>query len=308
MNGLVAWHSPSLSGVFCPYPVLFRPGLDLERPGWEKGSMNTRKTRTPAKIRILAACLVPLAVVLLASLAYARSLPFGPGERLTYEIHWTFVHAGNAVLEVMPDTRVDGASARHFRGTASTVPWVDKFYRVRDTMDAWTDLDVTHALRYQSDQNEGKFSKKADLVFDPANQRTLRYIEGELKHELAQPESVFDPMSVLFAFRKQALYKTMRFGANVTDGKVSVVGKALVEDTETLETPMGDIPCFRVRLDVSHLSGVFRKSPDAELLVWFSADSRRIPVRVRSKVVVGHFTLELVDYQPPAELLATSGD
>lgn len=260
--------------------------------------------------RILTAGLAVLVAALVAAPvpAHARSIPFGPGEKMTYEIHWTFIHAGNAVLEVMPDTEVDGAAARHFRGTAVTVPWVDKFYKVRDTMDAWTDLDVTHALRYQSDQNEGKYSKKADLVFDPANRRTLRYIGGELKHELAQPESVFDPMSVLFAFRKQVLYKTMRFGANVTDGKVSVVGKAHVEDTETIKTPMGDIPCFRVRLDVSHLSGVFRKSPDAELLVWFSADSRRIPVRVRSKVVVGHFTLELVDYQPPAELLATSDD
>jgi hypothetical protein len=264
--------------------------------------MKTRKTRTPFTGRILTACFVVLAAALIVAPAHAQSIPFGPGERMTYEIRWTFIHAGNVVLEVMPDTEVDGASARHFRGTASTAPWADKFYKVRDTMDAWTDLDVTHALRYLSDQNEGKYSKKADLVFDPVNQRTFRYIKGELKHELEQPESVFDPMSVLFAFRKQTLYKSMQFGANVTDGKVSVVGKAHVEAAEILKTPMGDFPCFRVRLDVRHLSGVFRKSPDAELLVWFSADSRRIPVRVRSKVAVGHFTLELVDYQPPAEL------
>jgi len=236
--------------------------------------------------------------------AQARPLPFGPGEKLTYEIHWTFIHAGNAVLEVMPDTEVDGVPARYFRGTASTVPWVDKFYKVRDTMESWTDLDVTHSLRHVSDQNEGKYSKKAEIVFDPAARRTFRYIEGDLRHELDQPENVFDPMSVLFAFRKEILFKTMRFGANVTDGKVSVVGESFVEDTETLKTPMGDIPCFRVRLDVRNLSGVFRKSPGAELIVWFSADSRRIPVKVRSKVVVGHFTLELVDYQPPTPAAA----
>lgn len=251
--------------------------------------------------------LLVLCLVLLTSArpATAAPLPFGPGERLSYEIHWTFVHAGDAVLEVMPDTEVDGVPARHFRGTARTVPWVDAFYKVRDTMEAWTDMDVTHALRYVSDQNEGSYSKQAELVFDPANRRTFRYISGELRHELEQPEAVFDPMSILFAFRKQVLFKTMRFGANVTDGKVSVVGQSFVEGMETIRTPMGDIPCFRVRLDVRHLSGVFRKSPDAELLVWFSADARRIPVRVRSKVVVGHFTLELVDYQPPDRTAAT---
>ena len=70
---------------------------------------------------------------------------------------------------------------------------------------------------------------------------------------------------------------------------------------------MGKIRSFKVNLDIKHLSGVFKKSADAELVVWFSADQRRIPVKVRSKVAVGHFTLELVDYQPPTDsVLAAS--
>ena len=229
----------------------------------------------------------------------AFPLPFGPGEKLTYEIHWTFIHAGDAVLEVMPDTEMNGVPARHFKATASTVPWVDALYKVRDTMDAWTNMDVTHALRYKKDQNEGTYHKKVDLIFDKEKNQSLRYVRGDLKHTIDQPMDVFDPMSILYSFRKQILYKTMKFGANVSDGKKSVVGEAYVEGVENVETPMGDIRCFRVRLDIKHLSGVFKKSTDAELIVWFSADQRRIPVKVRSKVKVGHFTLELVDYQPP---------
>ena len=244
--------------------------------------------------------LAALAVLWLCAPARAGvKVPFGPGEKLTYRIYWTFVHAGDAVLEVMPDTEMEGVPARRFRAEARTAPWVDKFYKVRDVMEAWTDPGVNHSLRYRKDQNEGTYHKQVDLVFDPAARQTRRYVRGELKHTLDQPEQVFDPMAVLFGFRKQILYKTMRFGANVTDGKVSVVGEAYVEGMEDVETAMGVIPCFRVRIDVKHLSGVFRKSQDAELLVWFSADDRRIPVKVRSKVVVGHFTLELVDYQGP---------
>ncbi|MBI9079503.1 MAG: DUF3108 domain-containing protein [Pseudodesulfovibrio sp.] len=230
----------------------------------------------------------------------ALTMPFGPGEKLTYEIHWTFIHAGDAVLEVMPDTEIDGVPVRHFKATATTVPWVDKFYKVRDTMDAWTNMDVTYALRYKKDQNEGTYHKDVDLIFDKEKNQSLRYVRGDLKHVIDQPADAFDPMSVLFSFRKQIFYKTMKFGANVSDGKKSVVGEAYVEDLENVETPMGIIRAFRVRLDVKHLSGVFNKSKDAELIVWFSADNRRIPVKVRSKVKVGHFTLELVDYQPPA--------
>lgn len=247
---------------------------------------------------LLAAVLLVLFVT--SNATAGLKMPFGPGEKLTYEIHWTFIHAGDAVLEVMPDTELDGVPARHFRATAKTVPWVDKIYKVRDTMDAWTNMDVTHALRYKKDQNEGNYHKKVDLIFDKETNQSKRYVRGDLKHTLDQPVDVFDPMSILFSFRKQILYKTMKFGANVSDGKKSVVGEAYVEGVEDVETPMGKIRSFKVNLDIKHLSGVFKKSADAELVVWFSADHRRIPVKVRSKVAVGHFTLELVDYKLPS--------
>lgn len=271
--------------------------LDLRRNNAESGLMKKQL------IQLLA---LTIFVAAMATNSFAGfPIPFGPGEKLTYEIHWTFIHAGDAVLEVMPDTEMNGVPARHFKATAKTVPWVDKIYKVRDTMEAWTDMDVTHALRYKKDQNEGTYHKKVDLIFDKEKNQSLRYVRGELKHTLDQPVDVFDPMSILFSFRKNILYKTMKFGANVTDGKKAVVGEAFVEGVETVETPMGDIRAFKVRLDIKHLSGVFKKSKDAELVVWFSADARRIPVKVRSKVKVGHFTLELVDYQPPTDVTAS---
>jgi len=253
------------------------------------------------KKRILFPTIMALLLIATSAMAGVKA-PFGPGEKMTYEIHWTFIHAGDAVLEVMPDTEMNGVPARHFKATAKTVPWVDKIYKVRDTMDAWTNMDVTHALRYKKDQNEGTYHKKVDLIFDKEKNQSFRYVRGDLKHTLDQPIDVFDPMSILYSFRKQILYKTMKFGANVSDGKKSVVGEAYVEGVDNIETPMGIIPCFKVNLDIKHLSGVFKKSRDAELVVWFSADERRIPVKVRSKVKVGHFTLELVDYHPPTDV------
>lgn len=226
-------------------------------------------------------------------------LPFGPGEKLTYEIHWAFVHAGNAVLEVMPDTEMNGVPARHFKATAKTVPWVDKIYKVRDTIESWTDMDVTHSLHYKKDQNEGSYHKKEEVKFNNAAGLSYRWSRGKLKEILKQPDDVFDSMAILFNFRKAELYRSLEYAANVSDGKVTVVGKGYVVKEENIETAMGTMRAFRVNLDVSELSGVFKKSKDAELVVWLSADERRLPLKVRSKVVVGHFTLELVDYQPP---------
>lgn len=234
----------------------------------------------------------------------ALAMPFHPGEKLSYEIYWTVVHAGSATLEVLPEKDVAGKPALGFLAEARSTPFVDAFYKVRDRIESWTDPDVERSYLYLKRQREGDYSKDVELRFEPDARRTLRYVRGELRRTLEQPEYVFDPLAILFAFRKQTLYKTMRFSGPVTDGKVSVSGEAYVEGMDTLDTPLGEVPCFRVRLDVKHLSGVFRKSDDAELLVWFSADERRLPVRVKSKVVVGHFTMELVGYDPGRETCA----
>ena len=53
---------------------------------------------------------------------------------------------------------------------------------------------------------------------------------------------------------------------------------------------------------MENLGGVFNKSPDGLLKVWYSNDDRRIPVKVSSKVVVGSFTATLVKANPPLEI------
>jgi len=228
---------------------------------------------------------------------FAGAIPFAPGEKLSYEIYWTVVHAGSASLEVLPGEELDGVRSLRFLAQARSTPFVDNFYKVRDRIEAWTDADVNRSLLYRKKQREGTYKKDVELRFDWGENKSYRYVRGELKHTLDQPDEVFDPLSILFSFRKHVLYKTMRFSGPVTDGKISVMGEAYVEGTEKVETPMGEIKCFRVRLNVKHLSGVFKKSKDAELIVWFSADERRLPVKVKSKVAVGHFSMELVDYR-----------
>lgn len=225
---------------------------------------------------------------------------------MEYEIYWTVFHAADAVLEVMPDTEMRGEPARYFKATARSAEWIDNMYRVRDTIEAWTNMAVGHSLRYKKDQNEGSFHKKVDLIFDPQFKITHRYSRGKYSKTLSQPDTVFDPMSILFSFRKHDLYEGMHFKSNVTDGKKSVVSEAWVEKAEDIETDLGEFRCYKVKIDVKHLSGVFNKSKDASLYVWFTADERRIPVKVKSKVAVGHFTMKLVGYRSPDAVTAAN--
>ena len=86
------------------------------------------------------------------SISYADRLPFVEGERLTFRLRWALVPAGEAVMEVMPMTTVNGTPAYHFRLTATSNSFVDMFYKVRDRIDAYTNVSMTHALLYQKNR------------------------------------------------------------------------------------------------------------------------------------------------------------
>lgn len=250
--------------------------------------------------------LAPLALFLLLLCAAdpARAEhPFAGGEKLSYDLFWTFVHAGTATLETLPNGEAEGRSALHFRALAKSTPFIDKFYRVRDQIQSWVDPEVTRALLYQKDQEEGDYVRNYVIRFNPQGTMAFRYSKGALKNSVLTQAGTFDPLSMLFYFRTKPLTVGYEFTAPVTDGDKAVLGKARVVRRETITTQAGEFDTLLVEPEVKDIGGVFRKSPDAKLQIWISNDARRIPVRVKSKVIVGSFSMDLTAYQGPKPAL-----
>ncbi|OPZ26774.1 MAG: hypothetical protein BWZ02_01890 [Lentisphaerae bacterium ADurb.BinA184] len=79
----------------------------------------------------------------------------------------------------------------------------------------------------------------------------------------------------------------------VTDGKRCALARARVLRRETVCTPAGEFDTLVVEPDLREVKGVFEKSPGARLHVWVTNDARHLPVKLASKVMIGHFTAEL---------------
>ena len=75
--------------------------------------------------------------------------PFSPGEKLTYQVRWGFIPAGKAVLEVYPPEIINGEKAHHFVLVTKTNPFVDVFYKVRQRIDAYTDIGMNQTIFYK---------------------------------------------------------------------------------------------------------------------------------------------------------------
>ena len=77
-----------------------------------------------------------------------KNIPFYPGEKMTFRVMWAFVVAGKVTIEFLPYEKFEDIDSCHFLFTARTSKFVDIFYRVRDRIESYTDIDLAHALFY----------------------------------------------------------------------------------------------------------------------------------------------------------------
>ncbi len=235
-----------------------------------------------------------LSSIVFASPAATADVPFLPGEKLTFLLKWQFVPAGEAVMEVQPIKTIDGVSAYHFVLTAQSYPFFDMFYKVRDRIDGFADIDMTHSLLYKKKQREGDYRKQVVVSFD-WKQHQARYSNFDKKKKtISVLPGSFDPLSVFYWSRFQDLRENTIISRPVSDGRRSVIGRAKVVRRETIKIKDKSYDTYLLEPELKHVRGVFRKSKNAKLEIWVTADERRLPVRIKSKVAVGSFIGELV--------------
>jgi hypothetical protein len=222
--------------------------------------------------------------------------PFRPGERMVFGVRWAFIPAGEGILEVKPMEDFQGIPSYHFVFTARTNEFVDLIYKVRDRVDSWVDSGMTRSLRYKK-RHQARSKKEVTVRFD-WDQRLAQYSLFDEKQEpIPVRPGTFDPLSVFFAFRLYDPNTLKEIRIPVTDGKKCIPGGARVIRREQVDADGTTYDTFLVEPDLEHIGGVFKKSPNAKLKIWVTADHRHIPVRIESKVAVGSFVAELLSYE-----------
>jgi hypothetical protein len=222
------------------------------------------------------------------------SFPFHPGEKLTFELKWTFIPAGEAVLEVLPIEIVNGIKSYHFLLTAKSNEFIDPFYKVRDRIDAYTDIKMTRSILYKKNQLEGNSHRDIVVQYDWKKYKAQYSNFNEELEPIDLLPGSFDPLSAFYYSRLFDLKEDLIIERPVTDGKKCVVGRLAVIKRETIKLESGTYDTYLIEPEVKHIGGVFDKSKNAKIQLWVTADHRRMPVKIKSKVVVGSFTGELV--------------
>lgn len=239
--------------------------------------------------------LAALAVLAAAGAARAQDggdaepapVPFGVGERLTYEVKFGVIKVGEAELRVVGIDTVSGSPAYHIRFTLQGgLP----FYKVDDEQESWFDVYGLFSRKFRQDLREGDYRRDREYVFD-VEQGMYTRNDGETD---TIPREPLDDASFLYFVRTVPLEVGQRyeFDRYFRRDRNPVVLHVLRRDTVLV--PAGRFPVIVVR-PVIKAGGVYGEGGDSE--VFLSDDERRLVVHTRSKAKVGTLSLYLKEHR-----------
>jgi hypothetical protein len=175
--------------------------------------------------------------------------------------------------------------------TAQSRPAITKFFpvdnRVESIMDPATLLPEHLVFR----RREGK--KKEDIEYTFHHKEgTATAVKGGTTEILEIPPGTQDVISCLYYARSElSLQPGSSLTMNVFHDKKNRKVEVRVEEIETLSGPWGKAETARV-LVVMPFQGLFLNQ--GNIRVWFTNDDRRIPVRMKAKVIIGSIVADLV--------------
>jgi len=213
------------------------------------------------------------------------------GERLTYEISWLNIVAGTAVMEVAGGDRISENKVAKFVMTAQSSPVVTKFYPVDNRVESLVDLSNFQTDHMTFRRREGRRKNDFEYTFNHQEGKVLAVKDG-VAETLAIPPETLDAISCLYYVRSTIPLKP---GAtqtlNVHHDKKNYKLEVRVEAIESVEGSWGRVDAARL-LVVMPFQGIFLNQ--GNLKVWLMTDERRIPVRMKAKVIIGSIVADLV--------------
>jgi len=217
------------------------------------------------------------------------NIAFGLGEWLQFDIGYGFINAGTATLEVKELVEFNGRPAYQLVSTARSNKFFSSFYPVRDRVESIMDAIGLFSWRFDKKLREGNYRSHRQYEFDQVN-HTVVY-KGDT---IEVAPYVQDALSILYYVRTQKLEvgKSL-FIDNFTDGKNYPL-EVKVHGREKVKTDAGEFECL-VLEPLLRSSGIFKH--EGKLKVYVTDDRMRLPVILKSKVVVGSITAELTDYR-----------
>jgi len=229
---------------------------------------------------------------------------FTSGERVTYRAvyNWGFIwiNAGDVVFTIK-DTTFNGQDCFHFVSEGWSLKQYDWFYKVRDRFESIASKDSLKPYWFLRNTNEGGYIAYNEYNFDYSSSKlnlfTYTSDRKAKKESLNLKPRTFDVLTAIYFCRNlefdkftinQKVPLTMAIDNEVFDLYIRYLGK------ETITLHEGNTYNTQ-KFSVMLVKGTIFKGGE-DLFVWLTDDSKRIPVLVEAKILVGSVKAVLVNF------------
>ena len=213
--------------------------------------------------------------------------PFQIGERLTYNVSFTGITAGQASLEVVNDTVVNNYHQLHIRFKARTTFPVSSIYTINDQVDTWLDSKYLYTKKLTKNIREGNYKNDSYTIID--YDQSIAITNGDT---VIIDQFLRDSYSLFYFLRTIPLIIGETIDFTAFDGKKITPFQVITKTRETINTMAGTFPCLVVK---PFREGTTLLKNKGDMMIWFSDDKIRLPIQIRIKLKYGSMLLKLKD-------------
>ncbi|MCK8492552.1 DUF3108 domain-containing protein [Spirosoma sp. RP8] len=227
--------------------------------------------------------------------AYRRvvNTSFGPGEHLEYRVHYGFINAAEAVVDVSPTLyKVNERPCYRVNVDGRTVGAFDLVTRIRDTWRSYIDTSAILPQKFYTNLQENNYRKEENITFNHET-NTVKAEERTERDIFKVPDNVHDLISGYYFLR------TIDF-SKLSNGQIIEV-PAFYDDTiynmkvryrgkDVVKTKQGKVNVLKLN-PVLPQNKLFKDEESIRIFV--SDDLNKIPVKVEVDLWVGSMVMDL---------------
>jgi hypothetical protein len=215
---------------------------------------------------------------------------FGLGEKLDFNISYGPINAGTAVMEISRIVQLNERDCYHVISTAKSNKFFSSFFKVEDRVESFIDVKGIFSWKFEQHLREGHY--RADRF---ANYDQIRHTATTNKGNMEVPPYVQDVLSALYYVRTQDLEVGRPLYVDNHSGRKLYPLEVKVHRRERVKVPAGSFDCFVVE-PILKAGGMFKHK--GRLWVWLTTDVRKMPVLMKSKIIVGSIDAKLKSFKP----------
>lgn len=220
------------------------------------------------------------------------------GEWFKFRIHYGFVNAGYATMEVK-DAIIKNRKTFHVVGKGHTTGVSRFFFKVDDVYESYIDKESGNPQQYVRMINEGGYIKNQEGFFNQsANSILVKDYKNRNEKTFVIPKNTQDILSAFYFLRN---YPNI---AKINPGESVLIDMFIDDETtkfklkfvarQDITTKFGIISCMIFKPLVQ--SGRVFKEKES-LTVWISDDANRLPIRIKADLAVGSIKADLDEFK-----------